>query len=242
MWHMMLLPSIKVFKVKLHKHAEPGIHWLKGGKIDQNYEADAPEDNPGWKLWDTHNCPSFNDEFSYRIHDPYRELKKRFECGYTIQRKHRVIGTEWIDCVFRPAWIDAFEYREKPPSKRKIDWSKMPCDTVISDSDGNVWRTSGSVDKEGNPYVWAFGRSAVTATDSKVESLIGKKIQLVSQEWVAWFGGNCPVPEGVRFEVVLRDGSRFLNIGNDYWNYGAIVSSQNIIAYRILGVSEGWEE
>lgn len=102
------------------KHAEAAIHWFNGGQIDMNPKKDAPEDEPGWKLVDDYiQLLSFLDEYSYRIHDPYRELKKRFKEGAVIQYRSKnqfQLNNHWSDCPegLLKWWPKGYEYREKP--------------------------------------------------------------------------------------------------------------------------------
>jgi hypothetical protein len=69
-----------------------------------------------------------------------------------------------------------------------------------------------------------------------------KGIRIVKQtEWTYWDGGNCPVPKGLLSDVVLRNGSKYCgDIQKKNWSH--ICGQNDIIAYRITGVAEGYTD
>ena len=102
------------------KHAEVAIHWFNGGQIEWNNKQNASDDESGWNLWTDERTPTFWERTSFRTHDPYRELKKRFEEGAVIQFES-AFGV-WTDCNNEPGWLLNLNYREKPaepPAKRE---------------------------------------------------------------------------------------------------------------------------
>ncbi len=63
------------------------------------------------------------------------------------------------------------------------------------------------------------------------------------REFIYWAGGRCPLPEGLRVEVVKRDDD--VNVEGPkyscFWIRGGI-ADLDIIAYRILGVAPGYTD
>lgn len=64
----------------------------------------------------------------------------------------------------------------------------------------------------------------------------------VFDHWNAWLGGECPVPEGFKYEVMHRSGqiSRHNTIceTND-WS-SSTIANDDIVAYRFLHKLKGW--
>lgn len=64
------------------------------------------------------------------------------------------------------------------------------------------------------------------------------------ENFIYWPGGECPVPDGLEFEYIVRAGvthSNELRLASSHgWNH--ICVGGDIIAYRLTGgVMEGWE-
>lgn len=60
------------------------------------------------------------------------------------------------------------------------------------------------------------------------------------QPWNVWFGGECPLPEGVMVEYALRDATRNeCEAKNLDWSHTN--SFYDIIAFRVAGLAEGYE-
>ena len=59
-------------------------------------------------------------------------------------------------------------------------------------------------------------------------------------EWFEWKGGECPVPDDVKFAIRLRNGSGDVWDGafDLDWVHRAEDANQDIIAYRIIKESE----
>lgn len=127
-------------------------------------------------------------------------------------------------------------------AKKKIDWSKVPVDTPVRVSmDGAVYmRCFSHVD--GDKYLcFDDGASSVT----EIGAITGwncAKIAFDKCEWKPWFGGECPVPGSVLVEVILRNGDKTMCGGSAAllrWNH--IKNDGDIIAYRMVGLADGWE-
>ncbi|MHB8915370.1 MAG: hypothetical protein ACYC4K_06110 [Thiobacillus sp.] len=131
------------------------------------------------------------------------------------------------------------------PKVRGIDWSKMPNDTRVIYTRSNGEKSSAYIYNGGvtiNPG-WE-GNDIFSITD-------GIKLKLcIDQPWIVWFGGECPVPEGVIVEMVLRSAEIMEGEANFFaWDHDAIPGEEeqpqqegDIIAYRITGIADGWAE
>jgi len=62
--------------------------------------------------------------------------------------------------------------------------------------------------------------------------------------FIYWPGGECPIPDGLEFEYIVRASSTYRSLtreASDHkWNH--VCAGGDIIAYRLTGgVMEGWE-
>lgn len=128
---------------------------------------------------------------------------------------------------------------ETPTPKKQIDWDKMPVDTLVEASADGVswykWYFAG-IDEEGETAVYINGATGKT-TQSTVHL---DHIRLIEQPTITfWQGGECPIPDGVRFEVHFRNnsvcGARYA-ASELAWGHNG--SALDIIGYRILGPAE----
>ena len=57
----------------------------------------------------------------------------------------------------------------------------------------------------------------------------------VPGEWIEWAGGECPIADGVRHQVLFRDGdvSQICNEGAS-WSWLHDAEDCDIVAYRVL--------
>ena len=59
-------------------------------------------------------------------------------------------------------------------------------------------------------------------------------MKVIENKPVAWFGGKCPIPEGVKFRVWYRNGET--DEGDIFdWSHESLGNGYDIIAYQILG-------
>ena len=58
---------------------------------------------------------------------------------------------------------------------------------------------------------------------------------LVEQGYTLWFGGECPVDDGVVVDVVFRDGSNDSEENVEYCTWKQPGDDDDIIAYRVIG-------
>lgn len=127
------------------------------------------------------------------------------------------------------------------PEKKKLDWSKIPVNTVVSVSyDGEHWSPRRFLRQaiDGGFEVFANG----TSKDTGEVNFSYKHCKLIEQTtFTFWHGGGCPLPHGVMVGIVFRNG----NVGEnqkatDYvWLHNS--DDDDIIAYRIIGLADGWE-
>lgn len=55
----------------------------------------------------------------------------------------------------------------------------------------------------------------------------------MSNEWIDWGGGECPVDGDTLVDVKFLDGGEELRESADYWRWGFDQGSSRIIAYRL---------
>ena len=135
------------------------------------------------------------------------------------------------------------ERLEKTKPLKKINWHQMPKDTLVEVSNDEIkWHTryfSHCID--GQPNCINFGRSSLTK--DRISTIEWKHIRLIRNPPQPWFSGKCPVPEGVRIKVWLRDSDVEPQISNfphrQKWMRCNKIA--DIIAYQILGPAPGWE-
>ncbi len=46
-----------------------------------------------------------------------------------------------------------------------------------------------------------------------------RKPQPDADGWIAWNGGECPVPDGVRFQIRMRDGAIVAGYPGPHWDW-----------------------
>lgn len=130
--------------------------------------------------------------------------------------------------------------------KGLIDWTKLPEDTLVETTEGLRYFQSSMENHQARVFVYDYGASSQTAGDMICGT---SKAKLVEQpEFTVWRGGYCPVPEGVLVEAILRDGTVITQEGATLrWrhkgyggNYEEDYKEYDIIAYRIIGVADGY--
>lgn len=89
--------------------------------------------------------------------------------------------------------------------------------------------------------VFPHGRSS--RTDSGISCYARLYCIAPNQPWTVWQGGECPIPDGLEFEVITRAGLNIISLISCYelrWEHEDI--GTDIIAYRLTGkVLEGLE-
>ena len=60
----------------------------------------------------------------------------------------------------------------------------------------------------------------------------------------AWQGGECPLPEGLLVRVYFRNANNEVGLATDFkdlWYLNAALDDNDIIAFEVLGLAEGWQ-
>ena len=127
------------------------------------------------------------------------------------------------------------ELQEK--ESKKIDWSKIPVDTLVETKGG--LRYFNGIDEH------EFGKFACHSggMTSKTDPFNGKgdhwkSIKIVENPPQPWFGGECPISDNVNVKIWFRDGDRGDTVYPNDLRWSHIGSSVDIIAWQILGNNE----
>lgn len=125
---------------------------------------------------------------------------------------------------------------EMKPELKQIDWSKLQFDTRLILPNGSKFYADGN-----------GGYSACLTWECQSSYPWKDGITIApEQQWSVWQGGECPLPDGLEFEVITRGGAALLiDRGSNQviWSYAqhGLHSMSEIIAYRLTGkVLEGW--
>lgn len=124
---------------------------------------------------------------------------------------------------------------EPEPETNKIDWSKMPVDTLvaINGTDDDI-RYFSHMSSDDGCYFCFSSRSSSLSSNATGYVLKWDEIKLVDNPWRPWFGVEMPCCGNVRVEVVFRDGTKEITFADklswDHYN-----ANLDIIAYRMLG-------
>ena len=82
-----------------------------------------------------------------------------------------------------------------------------------------------------------WNKHELTVSVSSFEARITEQ-----KEFTYWGGGACPVPDGLKFEFVWRDGGKSESIVPTKLRWIHTLASADVIAYRILGLADGWTD
>jgi hypothetical protein len=117
--------------------------------------------------------------------------------------------------------------------EKQVDWSKLPVDTRLLSPNGdkryanNGMRSNFPSWEEPEYFEWVDGTTISP-----------------DQAWVVWHGGDCPIPDGLEYEVIVRYGECFIptNIGcklQHIWVHSKYPHQTHlgheVIAYRLTG-------
>jgi hypothetical protein len=137
---------------------------------------------------------------------------------------------------------DVYEVHIFKPEKKKLDWSKIPKGTTVLYREFELGYLSVFDVESGCFSIARYLNGESMLVDHYSET----NVRLAEQStFTYWPGGECPLPEGVQLEIVMRNGES-MTIGAQYccWDRSSEVSENfdsDIIAYRIIGLAEGWE-
>jgi hypothetical protein len=120
-------------------------------------------------------------------------------------------GAAAADCLTALAAVDALT---------EAGFIIVPLTTPPSDHVGNIYS------EPRDAAIWAQGYRAGCAAYMRLTTPPG--------EWVAWFGGECPVPDGTPFEYILRCGRGGAPLTTSRaWRWNHAGDENDIIAYRL---------
>jgi hypothetical protein len=124
--------------------------------------------------------------------------------------------------------------------EKQVDWSKLPVDTRLLSPNGdkryanNGMRSNFPAWEEPECFEWVDGTTISP-----------------EQAWTVWHGGDCPIPNGLEYEVIVRYGECFIptNAGcklQHIWVRAKYPHQTHlgheVIAYRLTGkVLDGWK-
>ena len=116
------------------------------------------------------------------------------------------------------------------PAKKKLDWSKMPVDTLVRDNRG-MYHYFREVE---NTTLCCFNGGRDSNTGGDYCSLYINDIHLTEGQWQANIGVVCPFPKGV--EVIVVEWK-----GDIHTEDATHLDWADVAQYKVLGYSEGWE-
>ncbi|MGL5079102.1 MAG: hypothetical protein ACRDBG_25160 [Waterburya sp.] len=161
----------------------------------------------------------------------------------------RAGNINWIDGPPNgdPTWDDYLEYRIIPgpkhpdnqkPKLRLIDKSKLPRGTMTT-----VGEILYVVDQANCRYakILQVGLNKNAATRVITRHLSALRIA-PQERWTAWTGGECPIPEGVSFNLIRRGCGMYLDSMPKEWRWEHKNQSDDVIAYQIIGPAFGWTD
>lgn len=122
--------------------------------------------------------------------------------------------------------------------KSKIDWKKMPKDTLVE-----VWNTHASnrykyhfnkvFEAAGDDHKYAAYDNGATTATADDEYTLYRHIRLIENDWRVWFGGEMPCCGHVRINALFRDGA--MDEGDARWfSWSHTPCNDDIIAYKML--------
>ncbi|VAY88869.1 hypothetical protein CARN8_4250001 [mine drainage metagenome] len=119
---------------------------------------------------------------------------------------------------------------------KKIDWTRFQKDTLFDFSSG-LQRYFAFARETGERYFFPDGRTSMSCCNMAVivsdEATLSK-----NNPWIVWMGGECPIPDGVEFEYMTRDGDK----AKFKYSWLPVETGGSIIAYRLTGnIMDGWE-
>jgi hypothetical protein len=139
------------------------------------------------------------------------------------------------------------------PKIKKINWKTMPIDTLLTITTSTRTDTRHfACFRNDEIHYFKCGATSKTTSINDVYAVDASDIQISTKNpWIVWHGDTSPIPEGLEFEVIYRDGTTKLftqNINSspdirhlqDYWIHMYNMVG-DIIAYRLTGkVMDGY--
>ncbi len=129
---------------------------------------------------------------------------------------------------------------KKLEEEKKIDFSKIPVDTLVEvrDRDSSDGYKNYFKGLSGGEYSYSCYMDGKTSLREAFDSW--RQIRLIDNPPQPWFGGECPLPDGVRIKVWYRGALLDPTIGlvSEFqtWDYirSARLEKYGIIAFQIL--------
>ena len=58
--------------------------------------------------------------------------------------------------------------------------------------------------------------------------------KLAGEQWIAWFGGDCPVHSGASVDVAFPDSIRHMSVRAGDYDWSDLDCDSDIVAYRVV--------
>jgi hypothetical protein len=129
---------------------------------------------------------------------------------------------------------------------KQIDWSKLPVDTrIIRNLCTGKSERYFSYFSGGMVYFYRDGTDSKTAQSNSFTLSIDPSIVQIApnQPWTVWQGGECPIPDGLKFEYMTHKEPWQVMVGKESASaYLYLWGTKLIYAYRLTGnVLDGWK-
>ena len=135
--------------------------------------------------------------------------------------------------------LEALKNQIAAEEKRQaIDWSKMPKDTLVEVSNnGGKRKVRYFSHVDGNGQVFCFARGQTSLTSDDCGTYTWDNSRLIDNPPKPWFGGACPVPDGVRMKIWFKEPGLMPAIVTTASLYSWYLTNGMgvIMAYQILG-------
>jgi hypothetical protein len=166
------------------------------------------------------------------------------------------VGTDIVRCYNNGRYSSMLEHNWDlfmKPKLKKINWHDMPVDTLLTVNVKSTEFTRHFAYLQINKVTYfKYGATSKTTCCDDVFTADTSDVQISTDNpWIVRHGDTCPIPEGLEFEVIYRDGTTKLftqNINSspdirhlqDYWIHMYNMVG-DIIAYRLTGkVMDGY--
>jgi len=163
---------------------------------------------------------------AYHPEQAYPIIAEYYYEGEWQSTKHKCGGGAWEFGEFPCVELNLI------PKKVGIDYSKLPKDTLCEVNGEGITPLLRYSDGEGQFY--QEGRTSKTRNFAH-KTMVWSSMKVIENKPVAWFGGKCPIPEGVKFRVWYRNGETDEGAMGFDGSHGGFGNGGDIIAYQILG-------
>jgi len=128
--------------------------------------------------------------------------------------------------------IDGVEYAPKEQKEApQIDWEKVARHVPV-----RVWNDNAD-DKR---IRFLRGRESAYVPQPISSENVWKHVDLLTDLWVPHIGDECPLPDGVMVEPVMRDGGTMKSRRVKSLRWGIAGIDGDIIRFRVMGLAPGW--